>query len=648
MKQAFFLLLCLWTVFNAFAQGTNSNTGPNRNNNTTAQKKAPLDLYKIISADRDTTLVDTTLTINKAYQFNYLRRDRFELLPFANVGQAYTSLAYDFQETHLIPKFAGQAHHFNYYGIEDMRYFQVPTPFTELYFKTAFEQGQQLDALFSVNTSERLNMTIAYKGVRSLGNYQNALTSTGNFRFTTHYTTKNKRYTLRAHLAAQDIFNEENGGLQETSLPLFVNGDPDFQDRGRLEVNFEDADNLLKGIRYYVDQEYQVVQRQDSTATTQLVVGNSVSYEEKLYRYTQDSPFDGFGPSFQSSGLRDEVRLQDFNASVYTRLSNSTLGTVKGFINYNSFNYGYNQVFIQDDSRITNRLKGGVIQAGGAYQKQYKGFLLDAKAGLNVAGAFTGSYLKGTMSFDFTQDISAQVGLHLQSVAPNFNLQLYQSDYEQYNWQNNFDNVNTQVLSFGINSKRFGNASFVYSGIENYTFFNSLTVEEITGETTTSFTVPTPEQSTERVDYLQIKWSKTFAYQNFRLANTVLFQNVGSGSEALKVPTVVTRNSLYYQDHWFKKALFLQTGVHFNYFTEYEMNAYDPVLAEFYVQDSQTLGGFPVIDLFFNAKVRQTRIFFAYEHFNALFTNTSNYFSAPGYPYRDPILRFGLVWNFFL
>ena len=32
------------------------------------------------------------------------------------------------------------------------------------------------------------------------------------------------------------------------------------------------------------------------------------------------------------------------------------------------------------------------------------------------------------------------------------------------------------------------------------------------------------------------------------------------------------------------------------------MNAYDPVLAEFYVQDQTELGGYPQFDLFFNAQ----------------------------------------------
>ena len=78
------------------------------------------------------------------------------------------------------------------------------------------------------------------------------------------------------------------------------------------------------------------------------------------------------------------------------------------------------------------------------------------------------------------------------------------------------------------------------------------------------------------------------------------------------------------------------------------MNAYDPVLAEFYVQNDQEIGGFPLVDIFFNAKIRQTRIFFKWEHFNQLFNSSNNQFTAPGYPYRDAVIRFGLVWDFFL
>ena len=93
--------------------------------------------------------------------------------------------------------------------------------------------------------------------------------------------------------------------------------------------------------------------------------------------------------------------------------------------------------------------------------------------------------------------------------------------------------------------------------------------------------------------------------------------------------------------------MYLQTGVIFNYFTKYNMNAYDPLLSEFYVQNENQFGGFPRFDFFINAKIRQTRIFFKAEHFNSEFTGY-NYYSAPNQPYRDFSIRFGLVWNFFM
>lgn len=126
-----------------------------------------------------------------------------------------------------------------------------------------------------------------------------------------------------------------------------------------------------------------------------------------------------------------------------------------------------------------------------------------------------------------------------------------------------------------------------------------------------------------------------------------MYQNVTNGEGVLNVPELNLRSTLYYSSHLFKKALFLQTGVTLNYFSKYNMNAYDPVLAEFYVQNEQEIGEFPRLDFFLNAKIRQTRIYLKAEHFNAAFTGY-DYYSAPNYPYRDFSIRFGVVWNFFL
>ena len=640
MKQFFSLVfLCLW-VCNTAAQSQDTPLDENKIEN----KKPPISLYKFVSHQRDTTYLDTTLTIEKSYKFNYLRSDTFELLPFSNVGQTYNALAVNTTSNRLTPLFAAQSHNYNYKQIADVSYFNVPTPLTEIYFKTAFEQGQQLNAFFTINTSKQFNFSLSYQGVRSLGNYQQSLTSTGNLLITSNYFSKNNRYNVRFHVASHDIINRENGGLTPNSLALFVNDDPEFSDRGRLDVNFEDAENNLKGLRLYVNQEYALIKKADSTNTNSLTLGNSIWYEDKLFEYRQQNAFEQYGASYEATDLYTKTTLEEFNLQGYANFTNSLLGNFKFFTTLTEYNYGYNSVLNLDTGQIPNRIKDNLVSVGGSYQKQYKGFDIHAEAAINVIGNTTGNYINAAAGLYLNKDTKVQGSLKIHNAAPNFNFQLYQSDYVNYNWKTQFNNIKTQELGFDLWSKKIANVSFKYTGIDDYTYF-AINASQTDAD---AFLRPTPMQSSERVDYLKIKAQREFNWRGFALNNTVMYQNVLSGDSVFNVPEFITRQSLYYQDHIFKNALFFQTGVNLKYFTKYNSNGYDPVLAEFYVQNEQEIGNFPMVDLFFNAKIRQTRIFVTWEHFNALFSNTKQYFSAPGYPYRDSLIRFGLVWDFFL
>ena len=600
-------------------------------------ENATIDLYKIISFDNDTTYVDTTLTLKKDYKFNYLRKDYFDLIPFNNIGQTFNTLSHDFSDTNLMPIFGARARHFNFMEIEDVNYYYVPTPFTELMFKTAFEQGQLLDAFFSVNTSKQFNFSIAYKGLRSLGKYQHILTSTGNFRFTTNYKTKNGRYNLRAHTVIQDLLNEENGGLLDEDLPDFENGNERFLDRSVFDPAFENAESILKGERFHIDHYYNIIQQKDSLSNNTLSVGNIISYEDKYYQYDQSAPYSEFGGSFSSADLQDKVTLEKVYVEANTKYTNNTLGELKFNLGYHKYNYGYNKLVSIDGNNITNRLKGNVVTAGGAYTNNIGQFLVHAKLGINISGDFTGNYFNGIARYQFKDSSFVQAKLNINSKAPNYNYQLYQSDYINYNWQNNFDNVQTKQLGFELTSKKFFNAQVDYTTIENYTYFSASELDNLLD----------PNQYSGTINYLRVKLGKEFKHNKFTLDNTIRYQKVLDGEGILNVPEIVTRNTIYYSNHFFKKALFLQTGFTFNYFTKFNMNAYDPVMAEFYVQNEQEIGGFPRLDFFLNFKVRQTRVFLKAEHLNSSFTGY-NFYSAPNYPYRDFTVRFGLVWNFFM
>ncbi len=593
--------------------------------------------YKIISHKNDTTFVDTTLTIQKEYKYNYLRKDNFNLLQFSNIGQSYNTLSKDFMSTRILPSFGARAKHFNFMEIEDVNYYYVPTPLTELMYKTAFEQGQLLDAFFTVNTSKQFNFSIAYKGLRSLGKYQNILTSTGNFRFTTNYKTKNNKYNLRAHVVMQDVFNEENGGLKEEEVVFFETGNEEYIDRSIFDMNFQNAENIIRGRRFHLDHSYALIKKEDSVSKNELKLHNILSVTDKYYQFEQTSQNDIFGDAFQNSNLFDKVNFDEFNALLGATYHNNILGKLGFAINYTNYNYGYNTVVVLNQSSISNRLKGDVIGFKANYNKSFKKFDLHGELGSNISGDFTGNYFLANLNYALNDSDNIQLQINSNSSAPNYNFLLYQSDYINYNWQNDFNNIRTNQFSAKINSKKILDLAVDFTTIDNYTYFQK--------ESDDGYVKPF--QNNETITYLRVKAGKEIKFKNFFLDNTVMYQSVKDDNESFNVPEIITRNTLYYANHLFKKALYLQTGVTLNYFTKYNMNAYDPVLSEFYTQNNSQLGNFPRLDFFINAKIRQTRIFLKAEHFNSAMTGY-NYFSAPNYPYRDFIVRFGLVWNFFL
>ncbi len=655
MKKLFVLLflgLCVSGLsqdrklqrINSGSARTNSQNAKDTESVQETKERPPIDQYKIINYKNDTIIADTSLTIQKEYKYNYLRKDDFELLPFHNIGQTFNNLGYTFDKVYLKPEFGAQARRFYYLEEEDIYHYYVPTPYTDLFFKTTFEQGQNLDASFTSNFTDRLNFYIAYKGLRSLGNYQNSATSNGHFRIGVAYSTKNDRYYLKTHFTSQDFLVEENGGLTPQARQQYIDGEEDFTNRAQLDTQLDNAQNFFLGKRFMLDHYYKLRKGNDSTQNGQLRLKHKILFRDKSFTFTQQQSTENFGIALENQNLNKKVEYQDVENRVGLSYRLNPLGIFEFNLSHSNLNYGYQSVFISDDFEVPNRLITDVLAVGGSYDGQIGKFNLKGDFQYNFSGDFQGNYIKTEARYDFSKDISSKARLNINSHAPNFNFIMHQSDYLNYNWFNNFENVKTQYLSAEIESKKFGKAEASLTQIQDYTYFGYIDNPDTASA---ADTLVRPFQFSGEVRYFKLKLEKTFRYGKFSLANTVMYQNVLDGADVFRVPDLVTRQSLFYTDRWFKKALFLQTGVNFKYFTGYNANAYDPILAEFVVQDFETFNDFYTLDFFFNIKVRQARVYFKYENFTTLFEDNTS-FSAPYYPYRDAVIRFGLVWNFFL
>ncbi|MFN8275739.1 MAG: putative porin [Flavobacteriaceae bacterium] len=604
-------------------------------------RKAPITSYKIYNLQRDTTFVDTSLTIQKEYQYNYLRKDLFGRIAFLNEGQTYNTLDYGLNKVTAFPEFGHRGKHLNYIEANDIKYYSVATPLTDLYFKTVMEQGQSLDAFLTVNTSEKFNFSIAYKGLRSLGKYINQLSSNGNFRCTASYKTPQGQYVFNAHYTGQDLLNGENGGI--TTPADFESKDANFKQRQRLEVFLTDATSFMKGKRFFVDHRFRIASSKDDH---NLFLTHQINYETKFFEYYQPTvasqvgtqTINHFGDSYVNSYINDQVHYNRLYNQIGLSYESKKLGRIQFYTDDFRYNYFYNTAVVLNNQSIPSLLSDKINSLGARYdyqQNHWSGFARYTNSLTNQS--LTDIELQAAYKLNEKNKIS----FSYQSVSklPDAVYNLHQSSYIAYNWFNNFKNQKSNTLTAKAETQ-FGTAELQISNYDNFLYFSDDSSNALQQ-------LISPKQYEKAIQYLSVKASKEFRFWRIGLDNTLLYQQTKQDDDVLNVPKFVTRNTLYYSDYYFSRALYLQTGFIFNYFTKYYANGYNPILTDFYVQNQTKIGDFPLVDFFINARVRQTRIFLKAEHFNSSMASQNRFYSAPGYPYRDFIIRFGLVWNFF-
>lgn len=642
MKLFAFALL-FFCAFNLYAQDVDQLEKADPNALPSSKRtalKGTIDQYRIISLERDTTYVDTSLHVRKEYKFNYLRKDNFGRLERANEGQPSNVLKFDPIVNTVFPEIGYRAKHFNYLRTTDINYYSVATPFTELYYKTVMQEGHTLDAFIAINTSQRLNFSIAYKGLRSLGKYINELTSAGNFRFTTSYNTSNNRYFANVHFTSQDLSNGENGGLVD--ITNFTSGDNTYKNRVRINVFSKDAISLLKGQRAFIDHNFLINKQKGDN---NLYITHQLEYETKRHRYTQnvlstDLPavsFQRFGASFINANINDEVRYNQLYNKIGAIYENKLLGKFSAFAEDFRSNYNYKKILILQGNPIQGSINADISTIGGQYNYN-KGSWQGKFVGATSVVGDALSRLEAQAQY--TVDSLFIVSANLQQISkmPDHLSQLHQSSYIGYNWNNNFENED--ITTFSLNAVTpWLTANVSLSSLNNKIYYRNIATDILEQ-------IVAPNQYGSTINLISAQVGNEFKYGKFALNNTVLYQKVQQDQPILNVPDFVTRNTLYYSDRFFKRALYLQTGVTVNYFTKYFADEYNPVVGEFFTQTDTKIGDYPTLDFFINARIQQTRLFFKLEHFNSGITG-HNYLATPTSPYRDFMIRFGLVWNFF-
>lgn len=590
--------------------------------------------------DLEKSIFDTALTIQSFYEQNFAQQDLFGKMYFPNFGQTFNPLSYEQNKfkMRLLP----QGKSFNYIDAEDVKYYDVKTPMTEFVFENGLREGQYLSTTFAHNLTPRFNYSVRYRGLRSIGRYQNNIAANNALIAAINYQTKNERFKMWSHFATQQIDNDENAGIKD--LNEFVHDDSlRTTNRQNIAVNMQSAYTEFDSRRFHLGTQYAIFKNSnEEKENSPLVLKNVFSYEKQKYFYHEPKAESYFTsaliPGASRRNLKNLESLQN-TSTVESKWGERLL--VEAGIRFEKLKlYGdeeMNHGLIVIPEQIEDNLLGGI---GRLY------FDWNDKIQLNAQAEFkSGKQFKNMYHLNAELDIQPLDGYHvlggvlMESTFPSLNLFYHQSFYKDFNYHNySFKNTQTQKLYGQLNLEKLNfkvHANFY--NIDQYVYVDA------------DFR---PKQLDDNITLFQIQAENLLRYRKFHLKTTAQYQKITKNAAYLPLPEIIARASLYWQGKVFDNKAELQVGFNGNYFTEFESRTFFPVINEFMLQDAQSeqsiqkIGNFPILDFFINLKVDRMRIYIRADHFNSLW-GENNYFSAPSTPFRDFKLQFGVKWYLF-
>ncbi len=232
----------------------------------------------------------------------------------------------------------------------------------------------------------------------------------------------------------------------------------------------------------------------------------------------------------------------------------------------------------------------------------------------------------------FARQVFKTYRLGLRGNIENRNVSYYHNHYSSafFKWDNDFKP--SQLLrgeAFLSNAEKRLDAVFSAGILTNYLYWDENAL---------------PSQYDKTAYIFAINLVKHFKISGFNSDNKILIQ-YSNAEEVLRLPLAAIKTSNYWEQVLFKGALTAQIGIDLYMTSSYTGNAYMPATGVFYLQNDETVGGYPFVDVFLGIQIKSARIFASLNNGLAGIIS-NNYFTTASYPAKPAFFRFGLGWTF--
>ena len=508
--------------------------------------------------------------------------------------------------------------------------------FTRLGYSTTKKKiGEQtLEITHNQNIVPGWSVGLKHNGHSTTGFYQNQFTRNNSFNlYSAFYGPRVKSYIS---FAWHRIRIKENGGVDEFDIKDTI------IDAENVPVKLANAKNDLRGMQIFASNSYGIVRGANKGLGGEpyLELRHTLKYD-RYSRVFVDVPNNDATSSYFKNYYISRATTND--SSYYRNLSNeltlsgnflSGIGRAfklyaKAGVDLERYYYWKPQFFIEE---ITNKDYANVYTGAGLFTR-IKGIDLSVYTKSYLSGRRSGDVLFagiGNFAFEilgFPVAQTASLSVNSKSV-DYFSTQYFANNIK---WDNSFDKINELRASYSLAFPKLRTsieARFIST--DGYVFFNKESL---------------PEQSKSQVTVANLFFKNHLKFGVINLIHNVVIQT-SSNEDIIALPYVAMKGSYFVQFTLIKNVLSTQVGGDVLYNTKYYANAYNPSIAQFYLQKNRKLGEYPNISAFINFQWKRAQIFVKYDHLSQNWFGR-DYFSAYSYPIGERSFKFGVYWNFY-
>jgi hypothetical protein len=580
---------------------------------------------------------------------------------FGNIGTASHSLIFN---PFLKPGWDGGWHAYDPYVFtnETAKFYNTTKPYSELGYLLGSKAEQMINLVHTQNITRNWNFYFQYRLINSPGTYGNQNTNHNNYRFTSWYESKNKRYQAFLIMLGSKLESAENAGIQKNSdldsasytnrftIPTNIGNPQTFAGiNNPFGVQISTGTFYTTGF-FTLRQQYDIIGIKDSLVTDTVVVPlfypkfraeQTISYYTFHETFSDNNPDTGYYVNkLNFISTPDTMHLSDLwhnltnDFSLYSFPdSKNPQQFLKAGISFQTMNGVYDQgkltlynLFVHGEYRNKTRNKKWDVEAFGNFY---------------VNGYNAGDY---NAYISLQRQISKNLG-YLQIGFENVNRTVsmawtHQSSFGFGVPAGSFNKENVTHLFGSIDLPRLQlNLSGNYYLMTNYPYFNNYYIAA---------------QESNPFNVLIISADKRFALTRHLILRTLVALQKEAGASPVNIPLFVTTGQIGYEGKLGLRNLMIAFGLEFRYFSPYLADGYSPVIGQFFTQNQTRIAEhLPDITAYLNFRIRSFVAYFRTENLNTAqdtpalgFGFTNNNFVAPSYPYAGLKIRFGIYWSF--